>query len=113
MRTVVPGLTLTVSMPTQNAAAYLSSYFVKGRRGKTALWESVRSSAMPKSIIYVATALTLETGCTMRTVRLKRALFVWWGVSLPWEEVRAVAALLKAFPGVAQGQADRAPPTAT
>jgi hypothetical protein len=49
----------------------------------------------------------------MRTVRLKRALFVWWGVSLPWEEVRAVAALLKAFPGVAQGQADRAPPTAT
>ena len=32
----------------QNAAAYLSSYFVKGRHGKTALWESVRSPAMPR-----------------------------------------------------------------
>ena len=46
------------AMPAQNAASYLSSYFVKGRRGKTALWESVQSSAMPKSIIYVATSLT-------------------------------------------------------
>lgn len=38
---------LVKAMPAQNAAAYLSSYFVKGRRGKTALWEWVQSSAMP------------------------------------------------------------------
>ncbi|MEA2218546.1 MAG: hypothetical protein QOJ35_1172 [Solirubrobacteraceae bacterium] len=57
---------LVKAMPAKNAAVYLSSYFVKGRRGKTALWESVRSSAMPRSIIHVSTKLTLQTGCTMR-----------------------------------------------
>ena len=70
---------LVKAMPAQNAAAYLSSYFVKGRRGKTALWESVQSSAMPPSIIHVSTKLTMQTGCTMRTLRLKRALFVLLG----------------------------------
>jgi hypothetical protein len=29
--------------PAVNAAAYLSSYFVKGKRDKQALWESVQS----------------------------------------------------------------------
>lgn len=73
---------LVEAMPAQNAAAYLSSYFVKGWRGTTALWESVQSSAMPRSIIYVSTGLTTQTGCTMRTLRLKRALFVLWSVSV-------------------------------
>lgn len=100
-------------MPAENAAAYLSSYFVKGRRGKMALWESVMSSAMPRSIIHVSTKLTMRTGCTMRVLRLKRALYVLWRASLPLEEVRAVAGLLKAFPGseiVQLGQPDRGPP---
>lgn len=104
---------LVKAMPAQNAAAYLSSYFVKGRRGKTALWESVRSSAMPRSIIHVSVKLTMQTGCTMRTLRLKRLLFVLWGVSVSGEELRAVAALLKAPPEsaiVARGHADRGPP---
>jgi hypothetical protein len=104
---------LVKPMPAQNAAAYLSSYFVKGRRGKLALWESVRSSAMPRSIIYVSTKLTKQTGCTMRTLRLKRALYFLWRASLPFEEVRVVATLLEAFPGaeiVAVGRADRGPP---
>jgi hypothetical protein len=33
--------------PAQNAAAYLSSYFVKGKRGKETLWESARSRGGP------------------------------------------------------------------
>jgi hypothetical protein len=99
--------------PAMNAAAYLSSYFVKGRRGKQALWESVQSPSMPRSIIHVSTRLTLKTGCTMRTLRLKRAIFYVWRVSLPLQEVRAVSLLLQAFPGaelVAPGNPDRAPP---
>lgn len=47
--------------PAVNAAAYLSSYFVKGKRGKQALWESVQSPAMPRSIIHVSTRLTQKT----------------------------------------------------
>jgi hypothetical protein len=56
--------------PATGAAAYLSSYFVKGSGGKAALWESVTSRAMPRSIIYVSVALTQETHCTMRLLRL-------------------------------------------
>ncbi|HEV2058200.1 MAG TPA: hypothetical protein VGR11_02515 [Solirubrobacteraceae bacterium] len=103
------------AMPAQNAAAYLSSYFVKGRRGKTALWESVQSTVMPPSIIHVSTKLTMRTGCTMRTLRLKRALFVLWGVSVTGDELRAVVDLLRALPGSAISAgitSDRAPPRA-
>lgn len=85
---------LVKAMPSQNVAAYLSSYFVKGRRGKTALWESVQSSAMPRSIIHVSVKLTMQTGCTMRALRLRRLLFVMWGVSLSGEELRLVCALM-------------------
>lgn len=55
----------------------------------------------------------MQTGCTMRVLRLKRALYVLWRASLPLEEVRVVAGLLKAFPGseiVQLGQPDRGPP---
>lgn len=84
--------------PAQNAAAYLSSYFVKGKRGKETLWESARSPAMPRSIVHVSVKLTQETGCTMRTLRLKRAIFYVWRATLPFEEVRAVSRILQAFP---------------
>jgi hypothetical protein len=100
-------------MPAQHAAAYLSSYFVKGPQGKTALWESVRSPAMPRSIVYVSTKLTMQTGCTMRTLRLKRALYYLWGASVTFDELRAVAALLQAFPGsqiVPRNERQRGPP---
>jgi hypothetical protein len=100
-------------MPAENAAAYLSSYFVKGKRGKVALWESVRSDAMPRSIIHVSTTLTMQTGCTMRVLRLNRALYFLWGASLSFPELKVVADLLAAFPGseaVAVGRSERGPP---
>jgi hypothetical protein len=101
--------------PAANAAAYLSSYFVKGKRGKETLWESARSPAMPRSIVHVSVKLTQRTGCTMRLLRLKRAIHHVWRADLPLPEVRAVARLLAAFPGselVADGDLGRAPPPA-
>ena len=54
------------------AAAYLSSYFVSGKRGKETLEESVQSNWMPRSIIHVSTRLTAASGVTMRALRLRR-----------------------------------------
>jgi hypothetical protein len=76
--------------PAVNAAAYLSSYFVKGRRGKATLWESVRSAAMPRSIVHVSVKLTQETGCTMRLMRLGRFMWVNWKVAVPYRELRII-----------------------
>lgn len=74
--------------PAVNAAAYLSSYFVKGRRGKATLWESARSSAMPRSIVHVSVRLTQQTGCTMRLLRFGRYVWALWQVRLPGAELR-------------------------
>ncbi len=68
---------------------------------------------MPRSIIHVSTSLTQTTGCTMRTLRLRRAVFYVWRAGLPLTEVRALATILQSFPGaelVAPGSLDRAPP---
>lgn len=56
------------------SAAYLSSYFVEGKKGKMTLRESVTTRAMPPSIVYVAPALSARSGITMRSLRLKRYL---------------------------------------
>jgi hypothetical protein len=99
--------------PAENAAAYLSSYFVKGKRGKETLWESARSPAMPRSIVHVSVKLTMQTGCTMRVLRLRRAIHYVWKASLSFREIRTVSEVLQVFPGaelVAPGSPDRAPP---
>lgn len=61
------------------AAAYLSSYFVSGKRGKMTLRESVTSNSMPVSIIYLSVLLTKASGVTMRSLRWKRYLYRVWG----------------------------------
>jgi hypothetical protein len=76
--------------PAVNAAAYLSSYFVQGRRGKATLWESVRSAEMPRYIVHVSVRLTQETGGTMRLLRFGRYVWVLWGVGLPCRELRVI-----------------------
>jgi hypothetical protein len=83
----------------REAAAYLSAYFVKGRGKKAKLWESVTSGAMPKSIIHVSTTLTQRTHCTMRLLRLRRAVHVVWRADLEPAELAAVGRLLEAFRG--------------
>lgn len=59
----------------RGAAAYLSAYFVTGKRGKQTLQESVLSPDMPRSIIHVSTKLTQQTGVTMRELRFRRFVF--------------------------------------
>lgn len=69
--------------------------------------------ALPRSIVHVSVKLTQQTGCTMRALRLKRAIFYVWRATLPFDEVRAVSTILQAFPGaelVALDSPDRAPP---
>jgi hypothetical protein len=58
------------------AAAYLSSYFVSGKKGKLSLRESVVSRQMPRSIFYVSPNLSQRSGVTMRSLRLVR--FRWY-----------------------------------
>jgi hypothetical protein len=76
--------------PAANAAAYLSSYFVKGRRGKATLWESARSAAIPCSTVYVSVRLTQQTGCTMHLLRFRPYVWVVYGVSLPCDQLRVI-----------------------
>jgi len=80
----------------RGAAAYVSSYFVTGKKGKEALQQSVLSPDMPRSIIYVSSKLTNRTGVTMRELRFRR--FVWHvarrtGCDL--EEARTIAELAR------------------
>jgi hypothetical protein len=61
------------------AAAYLSSYFVTGKRGKVTLQESVLAHWMPRSIVHISTRLTQRTGITMRELRFRRFVWARWG----------------------------------
>jgi hypothetical protein len=68
---------LEVKEPTA-AAAYLSSYFVTGKKRKVSLSETVKSHSMPRSIIYVAPWLSRRSGVTMRSLRLRRYAWRLW-----------------------------------
>jgi len=57
------------------AAAYLSSYFVSGKKGKMTLRQAVTERAMPPSIVYVNPEFSQHSGITMRSLRLRR--FAW------------------------------------
>lgn len=61
-----------VVMEGQRAAAYLSSYFVTGKKTKESLSEAVKSDDLPRSIIHVSVRLTQVTGVTMRSLRVRR-----------------------------------------
>jgi hypothetical protein len=81
-------------MPARAAAAYLSSYFVTGKKEKVALHRSVMNPDMPRSIIHVSVKLTQATGCTMRELRFRR--FVWrvagsWVAIGYYQVARAIA----------------------
>jgi hypothetical protein len=76
----------------KRVAAYLSAYFVTGRKSKLSLQESVMATDMPRSIIYVTPELTQLTGITMRELRFRR--FVWFladRLSCPLTEARLIA----------------------
>lgn len=60
------------------AAAYLSSYFVAGKKGKMTLRQAVTERAMPPSIVYVNPELSQHSGVTMRSLRFRRYAWHLW-----------------------------------
>jgi hypothetical protein len=62
--------------PGVEAAAYLSSYFVKGKGRKAILTENVQDPDLPRLLVFVGRALTAKTGCTMRNLRVARRIWV-------------------------------------
>ncbi|MBA3432104.1 MAG: hypothetical protein H0U16_11580 [Actinobacteria bacterium] len=81
-------------MEAKSAAAYLSSYFVTGKKGKEALQNSVRSRSMPRSIVHLSSRLTPAPGCTMRELRFRRYVWRVAGGLVEagfYEEARAIA----------------------
>jgi hypothetical protein len=61
--------------PGQQAAAYLSSYFVRGRGRKASITENVVAGDLPRVVVFVSRELTARTGCTMRSLRTARRLW--------------------------------------
>lgn len=66
-------------MAGERAAAYLSSYFVRGKAKKATLSENARNPYLPRMLIWLAPTVTRETGVTMRSRRRCRQL---WAVRL-------------------------------
>jgi hypothetical protein len=61
--------------PGDQAGAYLSSYFVRGRSGKAPITENVLARDLPRLVVFVGRDLTRQTGCTMRSLRNARRLW--------------------------------------
>jgi hypothetical protein len=59
----------------EQAAGYLSSYFVRGYGRKESIMETVKARDMPRLIVFVSRDLTMNTGCTMRGLRNGRRLW--------------------------------------
>lgn len=85
------------------AAAYLSSYFVSGRKGKMTLTEAVTSRSMPPSIVYVAPELSQRSGITMRSLRLRRYAWQLWRTEIEPRDLHEVTAVA-IFQGLQRGK---------
>jgi hypothetical protein len=63
--------------PGEQAGAYLSSYFVRGRGSKAPITENVLAGDLPTFVVLVGRHLTAVTGCTMRNLRHARRVWAW------------------------------------
>jgi hypothetical protein len=63
--------------PGEQAGAYLSGYFVRGRGLKAPITENVRAGDLPSLVVFVGRELTSATGCTMRNLRTVRRMWAW------------------------------------
>jgi hypothetical protein len=61
--------------PGEQAGAYLSGYFVRGRGGKAPITDNVSAGDLPRLVVFVGRDLTMRTGCTMRSLRHARQLW--------------------------------------
>jgi hypothetical protein len=90
----------------ERAAAYLSSYFVRGAREKATLQENARNPYMPHLLIWVSPKVTKLTGVTMRILRRLRHL---WAIRMglcpppvwPADELVRVIRLAGSWPQLA------------
>jgi hypothetical protein len=62
--------------PGEQAAFYLSSYFVSAGR-KAAITQNVLAGDLPRVVVFVSRDLTAVTRCTMRNLRLGRRVWAW------------------------------------
>jgi hypothetical protein len=88
-------------MAGERAAAYLSSYFVRGKAEKATLSENARNPHLPRMLIWLTPRVTRQTGITMRSRRRCRQL---WAVRLGllsppnWSGVELARTILLAGP---------------
>ena len=61
--------------PGEQAGAYLSSDFVAGRGHEAPITENVAAGDLPRLVVFVGRDLTKRTGCTMKTLRIRRRLW--------------------------------------
>lgn len=85
------------------AAAYLSSYFVAGKKGKMTLREAVTNRSMPLSIVYVRPELSQRSGVTMRTLRLRRYAWYLWRAEIEPAGLQEVSPL-DVWAGLVEGK---------
>ncbi len=93
-------------MSGDRAAAYLSSYFVRGKGSKATLQENARNPHLPRMLIWVSPTLTRPTGVTMRNLRRCRQL---WAVRRgrlpppPWPAIELTRVVAIAGPWPVRG----------
>ena len=100
-------------MSGDRAAAYLSSYFVRGKGWKATLQENARNPHLPRMLIWVSPTLTRPTGVTMRNLRRCRQLWaVRMGLIAPpaWSGVEYAQAVMLAGPWRVRADSARADP---
>jgi len=93
-------------MAGDRAAAYLSSYFVRGKGSKATLQENALNPHLPRMLIWVSPTLTRPTGVTMRNLRRCRQLWAVRRGLLPppsWSGVELARVVALAGPWPARG----------
>jgi hypothetical protein len=83
-------------VPAFRAAAYVSKYLVK-EASAGGIGELVMSGNAPARPVYVAGKLTATTRCTMRNLRLRRALYVRSGQHFAPTDVEGLWRLVQTF----------------
>jgi hypothetical protein len=94
--------------PAHRAAAYISKYLTKVA-GESSLRELVVRQEAPQRSVYVANALTSKTRYTMRNLRIRRAIYVQWRVTLPPAQAEAIWQLQRVFDGELLEPVDEVP----
>lgn len=69
------GVSMQILEPIR-AAAYLSSYLIRGKGAKATVQENARNPHLPHMLIWVSPVLTRSTGVTMRNLRRCRQLYM-------------------------------------